>query len=102
MSNLAHHFSDRQNRDIARRVARALKPGGAFVIQEPARAERPGQAGQIAALLGLYFAMQSRPGVRTWTVGEMAEWQRSAGLKVRRAKRLRTAPGWVQQGAIRS
>jgi SAM-dependent methyltransferase len=101
MSNLAHHFSAGQNRDIARRVARALKPGGAFVIQEPARAERPGQAGQIAALLGLYFAMQSRPGVRTWTVGEMAEWQRSAGLKVCRAKRLSTAPGWVQQPAIR-
>jgi hypothetical protein len=53
------------------------------------------------ALLGLYFGMQSRPGVRTWTVREMAGWQRSAGLKVRRAKRLRTAPGWVQQAAIK-
>jgi SAM-dependent methyltransferase len=101
MSNLAHHFDDAQNRDIATRVARALKPGGAFVIQEPARAERPGEAGQIPALLGLYFAMQSRPGVRTWTIGEMAGWQCSAGLEVRRAKRLRTAPGWVQQAAIR-
>jgi SAM-dependent methyltransferase len=100
MSNLAHHFGAVQNHDIARRVARALKRGGAFVIQEPARAERPGQAGQIPALLGLYFAMQSRPGVRTWTVAEMAEWQRLAGLTVRRAKRLRTAPGWVQQAAV--
>ena len=102
MSNLAHHLDAEQNRDLARRVAHALKPGGAFVIQEPARAERPGRAGQIPALLGLYFAMQSRPGVRTWTVAEMVEWQRSAGLKVRRAKKLRTAPGWVQQAAIRS
>src|SRR5438045_4151030 len=76
----------------SRRVARALRPGGAFVIQEPARAERPGQAGQLPALLGLYFAMQSRPEVRTWTIAEMAGWQRSAGLKVRRAKPLRTAP----------
>lgn len=101
MSNLAHHFDAEQNRELARRVALALKPGGAFVIQEPARTERPGQAGQIPALLGLYFAMQSRPGVRTWTVPEMAEWQRSAGLKVRRARSLRTAPGWVQQAAIR-
>jgi len=91
MSNLAHHFDAEQNRNLARRIARALKPGGAFVIQEPARAERPGQAGQIPALLGLYFAMQSRPGVRTWTIAEMAEWQRLAGLKVLRAKRLRTA-----------
>jgi hypothetical protein len=71
------------------------------VIQEPGRAERPGEQGQIPALLGLYFAMQSRPGTRAWTVAEMAAWQRSAGLRVLRAKALRTAPGWVQQAAVR-
>jgi SAM-dependent methyltransferase len=102
MSNLAHHLDAEQNLELAGRVARALKPGGAFAILDAARAERPGQAGQIPALLGLYFAMQSRPGVRTWTVSEMAGWQRSAGLKVRRARRLRTAPGWVQQVALKS
>jgi SAM-dependent methyltransferase len=101
MSNLAHHLDAEQNAALAKRVARALRPGGVFVIQEPARVERPGRQGQIPALLGLYFAMQSRPGVRTWTVPEMASWQRSAGLKVRRARNLRTAPGWVQQAAIR-
>ena len=101
MSNLAHHLDAEQNRELARRVARALRPGGLFVIQEPARIERPARAGQIPALLGLYFAMQSRPDVRTWTVDEMADWQRSAGLAVRRARALRTAPGWVQQTAIR-
>jgi SAM-dependent methyltransferase len=101
MSNLAHHLDMEQNRDLAMRVARSLRPRGVFVIQEPARAERPGRTGQLPALLGLYFALQSRPGVRTWTVTEMADWQRSAGLKVRRARALRTAPGWVQQAAIR-
>ena len=102
MSNLAHHFNAEQNMELARRVAKALTPGGAFVILDAARAERPGQAEQIPALLGLYFAMQSRPGVRTWTVREMADWQRSAGLRVLGPKRLRTAPGWVQQTAIKS
>jgi len=101
MSNLAHHLDAEQNRALAARAARALKPGGVFVIQEPARIERPGSAGQIPALLGLYFAMQSRPGVRTWSAAEMAEWQRAAELKARPAKRLRTAPGWVQQAAIK-
>jgi SAM-dependent methyltransferase len=101
MSNLAHHLDAEQNAGLARRVARALRPGGAFVIQDAARSEGPGRQGQIPALLGLYFAMQSRPGVRTWTVAEMAEWQRAAGLKPRRAQHLRTAPGWVQQAAIR-
>lgn len=101
MSNLAHHFDAEQNRELARRVARALRPGGVFVIQEPARSDRPGRAGQIPALLGLYFAMQSQPDVRTWTVEEMADWQRSSGLTVRRAKPLRSAPGWVLQAAVR-
>jgi SAM-dependent methyltransferase len=101
MSNLAHHLDGAQNAELAKRVARALKPGGAFVIQEPARSERPGQARQVPALLGLYFAMQSRPGARTWTINEMAGWQHSAGLKVHSPKRLRTAPGWIQQAAIR-
>src|SRR5438045_1308491 len=55
MSNLAHHLDAEQNRDLARRVALALRPGGAFIIQEPTRAGRPGQAGQLPALLGLYF-----------------------------------------------
>jgi SAM-dependent methyltransferase len=99
MSNLAHHFDAEQNVELARRVAKALTRGGAFVILDAARAERPGKAGQIPALLGLYFAMQSRRGVRTWSVREMADWQRSAGLKLLRPKRLRTAPGWVQQAA---
>jgi len=72
-----------------------------FVIQEPVRPTRPAEAGQVGALLGLYFALQSRPGVQAWSVDEMAAWQRAAGLRPRRAVRLRTAPGWVQQAALR-
>jgi SAM-dependent methyltransferase len=101
MSNLAHHFDADQNRALAERIAQALRPGGAFVIQEAARSERPAQSGQMPALLGLYFALQSRPGVRTWTVAEVADWQRSAGLRVHRPRRLRTAPGWVHQTATK-
>jgi SAM-dependent methyltransferase len=101
MSNLAHHLDDRENRALALRAARALRPGGVFVIQEPARPERPDQGGQTGTLLGLYFALQSRPNVRTWAVPEMAEWQSAAGLRPDRPIRLRTAPGWIQQAARR-
>jgi SAM-dependent methyltransferase len=101
MSNLAHHLDAGQNLALARRVARALRPGGVFVIQEPALSEASARAGQVSALLGLYFALQSRPGVRTWTVAEMAGWQEAAGLRTRRVVGLRTAPGWVQQAAVR-
>jgi SAM-dependent methyltransferase len=102
MSNLAHHFDAETNRQVAARIAQALRPGGLFIILEPARTERPGESGQIPALLSLYFALQSRPGTQTWTIGEMAGWQRAAGLEVRRARRLRTAPGWVLQSAVRA
>jgi len=101
MSNLAHHLDNAQNQALVARVARALKPGGAFVIQEPVRPTRPNEAGQTGALLGLYFALQSRPGTQAWSAAEMAAWQSQAGLKPRRPVRLRTAPGWVQQSAIR-
>jgi SAM-dependent methyltransferase len=101
MSNLAHHLDAAQNRDVARRAARALRPGGVFAIQEPVRPARPADAGQTGTLLGLYFALQSRPGVQAWTIEDMAGWQRDAGLRPRRPMRLRTAPSWVQQAARR-
>ena len=101
MSNLAHHLDDAENRALAVKVARALRPGGVFVIQEPARPERPGEGGQTGALLGLYFALQSRPNVRTWTIAEMAGWQSAAGLRPARPRWMLTAPGWVQQSARR-
>jgi predicted O-methyltransferase YrrM len=101
MSNLAHHLDADQNLALAHRVARALRPGGVFVIQEPALSEANARAGQVTALLGLYFALQSRPDVRTWTVSEMAGWQAAAGLRTLPVRHLRTAPGWVQQAARR-
>jgi SAM-dependent methyltransferase len=101
MSNLAHHLDAAENQALASKAASALRPGGAFVIQEPARPERPGEGGQTGALLGLYFALQSRPNVRTWTVAEMAGWQSGAGLRLDKPRWMLTAPGWVQQGARR-
>ena len=101
MSNLAHHLDGLENQALAAKAARALRPGGVFVIQEPARPEKPGQSGQTGTLLGLYFALQSRPNVHAWTVAAMAGWQSAAGLRPDRPIRLRTAPGWVQQAARR-
>jgi SAM-dependent methyltransferase len=101
MSNLAHHLDAGQNLALAHRVARALRPGGVFVIQELAQRGPAARASQVGALLSLYFALQSRPDVRTWTVGEMAAWQSAAGLRTRPVVSLRTVPGWVQQAAVR-
>jgi predicted O-methyltransferase YrrM len=99
VAQLVHHFDAATNRELARRVARALRPGGVFVIQEAVRPSSPKQAGQAGTLLDLYFALTSQAG--TWSYDEMADWQRQAGLEPRKPIRFRTVPGVGQQVAVK-
>jgi SAM-dependent methyltransferase len=99
ISQLVHHFSAEQNRDLARRVARALRPGGIFAILEEFRPQSAKRARQLGGLLEFYFALTSHAG--TWSVGEMAAWQREAGLTPRRPIRFLTAPGLGIQAATK-
>ncbi len=91
VSQLLHHFDEAANRTFVQRVARALRPGGIFAIMEMIRPASPVDAGQVGALLNLYFALTSRSG--TWTVAEMSSWQRDAGLRPMKTIRFRTVPG---------
>jgi 2-polyprenyl-3-methyl-5-hydroxy-6-metoxy-1,4-benzoquinol methylase len=91
VAQLVHHFTEEQNVDLAKRVARALRPGGVYAIVDVFRAPTARKAGQVAALLDFYFALTSTSG--TWSPEEMASWQRAAGLQPRRPRRFRTAPG---------
>ena len=99
VANLVHHFDDATNRDLAKRIAKALRPGGVYVVQELYRQGSPKEAGQIGSLLGLYFALTSESG--TWSFEEMAGWQREAGLKPRKPVKFVTAPGNGQQSAVK-
>jgi 2-polyprenyl-3-methyl-5-hydroxy-6-metoxy-1,4-benzoquinol methylase len=99
VANLVHHFDDATNRALAKRIAKALRPGGVYVIQELYRQGSPKEAGQIGALLDLYFALTSQAG--TWSFAEMADWQREAGLKPRKPVKFVTAPGNGQQSAVK-
>ena len=99
VAQLVHHFTDEQNRNLARRIARALRPGGLYAILDAFRPVRPGASGQLPSLLEFYFALTSRSG--TWTPEEMADWQRAAGLRPRRPMRLRTVPGGGIQVAFK-
>ncbi len=91
LSQLVHHFTDEQNRDLMRRIAHALKPGGVCVLLDTLRPSSPGGAGGIGAVLDLYFAATSRSG--TWPLETMRAWQRDAGLAVEKPVYLRTLPG---------
>jgi SAM-dependent methyltransferase len=98
-SNLLHHFDPAQGRDLVRRAALALRPGGILVVQElfaPATARR---RGQLTALADLYFAMTSLAGSRS--AAELAAWQREAGLRPRRPLRFLSFPGAGQQSAVK-
>jgi SAM-dependent methyltransferase len=96
---LVHHFDAEQNRDLVRRAARALRPGGCLAIVEPIR-QLPGQAGgQIAGLLDLYFAFTSLSG--TWALADIVSWQRAAGLQPRPPIRFVKMPGIGAQVAFK-
>lgn len=93
MSSLAHHFSREENRAIAGKVARALKTGGIFVINEfvrPEEEKEPG-GGLVGTSSNLFFGLTSTSG--TWTIRETQEWQRSAGLKPLKAAGYTAIPG---------
>ena len=97
VANLTHHFDDQMNRDLACRVARALKPGGYFVIQEGLRERHSRVNRQFGALGDLFFAFTSAAGLRSFA--EMAEWQRAACLTPCASIRLLTAPNQGMQVA---
>jgi predicted O-methyltransferase YrrM len=97
IAQLVHHFSEEQNRELAARVARALRPGGVYAVLDEFRPRTPKDAGQIGAVLEFYFALTSQSG--TWAVEEIADWQRGAGLKPRRPINFRTVPGLGIQAA---
>jgi SAM-dependent methyltransferase len=91
VSLLVHHFDEASNRALLQRIARALRPGGVCVILELIRPPSPNDAGQVGALLDLYYALTSASG--TWSVEEMTRWQIDAGLTPRKPIHLRTTPG---------
>jgi len=97
--SLVHHFDDATNRLLARKAARALRPGGYFVIGDALRPAAPGRGGQQAALFDLYFALTSESGL--WTFDEMRSWQVDAGLVPRKSISLVPGGGFALQVAER-
>ena len=95
---VAHHFDEATNRGLIERIARSLRPGGVLVVQEISRRSRR-RSGQLGALSDLYFALTSQAG--SWSLAEIAEWQRDAGLKPRKPAWFRTLPDTGQQVAVR-
>jgi len=78
---VVHHFDIVANRELMKRVARALRPGGVVVIFDAARV--PPEANDVVGtFFDLFFALTSRAGL--YSFDEMAEWQRDAGFTPRK------------------
>src|SRR5687767_1126709 len=92
INNVVHHFTSEQNVALAKKIARALKPNGIYAIGEFKRQSKPGEGGVIGATTGLYFSLTSSSG--TWSVPEIEGWQKNAGLKIEKAIKLMSIPGW--------
>lgn len=99
INNVVHHFTNQENVALAKKIARALKPGGVFGIGEFIRQHKPGDGGAVASVSGLYFAMTSSSG--TWSVKEINSWQKQAGLKIQKTTSLLSLPGWKMLIAIK-
>ena len=69
------------------------------MIKEFHCVQSPRDVGELGALSNLYFAATSEAG--TWSMKEIADWQREAGLLPRKPIRLLTAPGAELQAAIK-
>ena len=97
IASLVHHFDEATNRSLMHRIARALRPRGVLVVQEFMRDRRPRAGDHLGALLDLFFAATSESG--TWSVEEIADWQRAAGLEPQKPVWLRAVPRHAQQVA---
>jgi SAM-dependent methyltransferase len=90
LANVVHHFDEPTNRRLLQRVAMALRPGGIVIVIDAIRPSSLEQTGQLEGLLDLYFGAAS--GVGLWTIEEIQEWSRKAGLAVSPPKALRRMP----------
>jgi 2-polyprenyl-3-methyl-5-hydroxy-6-metoxy-1,4-benzoquinol methylase len=84
LSAMVHHFSDAQNRELLRRIARSLHAGGIVGIWEPLRQDAS-TVRQMGGLMDLFFGLFSEAG--TWSADEIAEWFRQAGLRPHKPRR---------------
>lgn len=91
LSSLAHHFTPEQNQLVTDKVARALRPGGVFIVNEFIRPEVGAKPELVGSSTDLFYGLTSTAG--NYSIAEIQGWQRSAGLKSHKVVQYRTMPG---------
>ena len=91
LSSLAHHFTPEQNQLVVDKVTRALRPGGVFIVNEYIRPEVGAKPELVGSSTDLFYGMTSTAG--NYSIREIQEWQRRAGLKAHKVVWYRILPG---------
>lgn len=78
ISNLMHHFSLEQNIGVSKKAARALKPGGFYIIQDYLRPETSPHMELSGIALDFVWNISSTSGC--WSLDELKDIQQMAGL----------------------
>lgn len=99
IASLVHHFSNATNHDLAKKVYKALRPGGVYIVQDFIRDDSPKKGDHLGGLLDLYFAATSQSG--TWSVKDITNWQKEAGLIPKKTIWLHTVPRHAQLVAMK-
>ncbi|RYF50036.1 MAG: SAM-dependent methyltransferase, partial [Cytophagaceae bacterium] len=77
--------------DVAKRVARALKPGGIYIVNEFIRPETGAAPELVGSSTDLFYGLTSTAG--NYSIAEIQAWQQEAGLRKGRVVTYRTLPG---------
>ena len=91
LSSLAHHFTAEQNQLVANKVARALRTGGVFIVNEFIRPVVGAKPELVGSSTDLFYGMTSTAG--NYSTAEIQTWQRTAGLTPYKVVTYRTLPG---------
>lgn len=75
LGNVCHIFGERENRELFRKVAGVLVPGGCIAVADFIRGASP-----MAALFGVNMLVNTATG-GTWTLDQYTEWLEAAGFQ---------------------
>jgi len=100
MASVAHHLTDEENRLVAQKAFKALKPGGIFTIMEVLRSDTITYNGNMLSALGdFFFALSSTSGI--WSLPEIRQWQKEAGFSSFKKASFLTIPGYAAISALK-
>lgn len=98
-SNVLHIYSPPENKQLLRKIASVLEPGGRLFIQDAFLLDRNGLYPQEANLFAVTMLLFTEAG-NTYSVYETAEWLREAGFRKVRTLKLKSGAGDWEGGLL--